>query len=108
MSFKEIDSAALKQMISDEGDNLALYDIRTPDEFQQGMIRGGKLAPLDTVPAMMNEIPTDKIVVFYCRSGVRSAQACEYVNEQLDLDVINLTGGIIDWYQSGNEVIKPE
>ena len=108
MSFKEIDSEQLKQMINDEGDNLVLYDIRTPEEFQQGMIRSGILAPLDNIPTMMNEIPTDKIVVFYCRSGVRSANACEYVNEQLDLDVINLTGGIISWSQSGYEVIKPE
>ncbi len=108
MSFKEVDSATLKKMIDTEGDNLLLYDIRTPAEYQQGMIRGGKLTPLDVVPSMMNEIPTDKTIVFYCRSGVRSAHACEYVNEQLDLDAINLSGGIIAWYQSGNEVIKPE
>lgn len=108
MSFKEVDSAKLKEMIDAEGDQLVLYDIRTPDEFQQGMIRGGILTPLDVVPQMMNELPTDKTIVFYCRSGVRSAQACEYVNEQLGLDTINLNGGIISWYQSGNEVIKPE
>jgi len=108
MSFKEIDAAKLKEMIDAEGDNLLLYDIRTPAEFQQGMIRRGKLTPLNEVPAMMNEIPTDRTIVFYCRSGVRSAQACEYVNEQLGLDTINLAGGIISWYQSGNEVIKPD
>jgi len=108
MAFKEVDSATLKEMIDTEGDNLLLYDIRTPAEYQQGMIRGGKLTPLDVVPSMMNEIPTDKKIVFYCRSGVRSAHACEYVNEQLGLDAINLIGGIIAWYQSGNEVIKPE
>lgn len=108
MSFKEIDAATLKKMINTEGDNLLLYDIRSPAEFQQGMIRKGKLTPLDEVASAMHEIPTDKIIVFYCRSGVRSAQACEYVNEQLGLDTINLSGGIIAWYQSGNEVIKPE
>lgn len=107
MSFKEIDSATLKKMIDTEGDGLLLYDIRTPAEYQQGMIRHGKLTPLNEVPTMMHDIPTDKTIVFYCRSGVRSAQACEYVNEQLDLDTINLIGGIIAWYQSGNEVIKP-
>jgi len=108
MPFKEVDSATLKEMIDKEGDNLLLYDIRTPAEYQQGMIKGGKLTPLDIVPSMMNEIPTDKTIVFYCRSGVRSAHACEYVNEQLGLDAINLIGGIIAWYQSGNEVLKPE
>ena len=108
MSFKEIDSATLKEMIEAQGEDLLLYDIRTPAEYQQGIIRGGQLTPLDVVPSMMHEIPTDKTVVFYCRSGVRSAHACEYVNEQLGLDAINLVGGIIAWYQSGNEVIKPE
>jgi len=107
MSFKEIDASKLKEMIDSEGDQLLLYDIRTPAEYQQGIIRDGMLTPLNTIPQIMNDIPTDKIVVFYCRSGVRSAQACEYVNEQLGLDTINLAGGIISWYQSGNEVIKP-
>ena len=108
MSFEEIDAAKLKEMIDEEGNNLLLYDIRTPAEFQQGMIRGGILTPLNVVPTMMNDIPTDKKIVFYCRSGVRSAQACEYVNDQLGLNTINLAGGIISWNQSGNEVIKPE
>ena len=108
MSFKEIDATTLKEMIDAEGDQLLLYDIRTPAEFQQGMIRGGKLTPLNEVPQMMQDIPRDKTIVFYCRSGVRSAQACEYVNEQQDLNTINLAGGIISWYQSGNEVIKPQ
>jgi len=108
MAFREIDAKKLKEMIDEEGDQLLLYDIRTPAEYQQGMIRGGKLTPLDVVPSMMNDIPSDKTVVFYCRSGVRSANACEYVNEQLGLDTINLAGGIISWYQSGNEVIKPQ
>ena len=108
MSYKEIDAAQLKEMIDDEGDNLLLYDIRTPAEYQQGMIRGGKLTPLNDVPTVMHDIPTDKTIVFYCRSGVRSAHACEYVNEQLGLETINLAGGIISWNQAGNEVIKPE
>ena len=47
MSFKEIDAATLKEMIDAEGDQLLLYDIRTPAEYQQGMIRGGKLTPLN-------------------------------------------------------------
>ena len=108
MSFKEIDAAKLKEMIDNEGGDLLLYDIRTPAEFLQGMIRGGKLTPLNVIPAVMHDIPTDKTIVFYCRSGARSGQACEYVNEQLGLDAINLAGGIISWYQSGNEVIRPE
>ena len=108
MSFKEVDAATLKEMIEAEGDNLLLYDIRTPAEFEQGMIRGGKLTPLDIIPTAMHDIPTDKTVVFYCRSGVRSAQACAYVNDHLGLETINLIGGIISWFQSGNEVIKPE
>lgn len=108
MAFEEIDAAALKSMMDAEGDKLFLYDIRTPEEYQQGIIKGGILTPLHDVPNAMHDIPTDKKVVFYCRSGVRSAQACEYVNEQLGLNTINLVGGIIAWYQSGFEVSPPE
>lgn len=107
MSVKEIDAVGLKDLI-DKGEDIQLYDVRSHAEFAQGIIKGGEFVPLHTIPLKMNDLPKDKQIVFYCRSGARSAQACSYVAENTGIEALNLRGGIISWYQSGFEIIKPE
>ena len=105
--IKEIDASSLKEMM-DKGEDIQLIDVRSQVEFAQGIIKGGEFAPLHTVPLKMNELDKDKTVVFYCRSGARSAQACSYVAQNTDIEALNLRGGIISWYQSGFEIIRPD
>ena len=56
----------------------------------------------------MDELQADPKVVFYCRSGARSAQACVYMNTQGREEVYNLRGGIIAWLRNGLPVTRPE
>ena len=104
---KEIDAAALKEMM-DKGEDIQLLDVRSQAEFAQGIITGGEFVPLHTVPLKMNDLSKDKTIVFYCRSGARSAQACSFVQQNAGIEALNLRGGIISWYQSGFEIVKPE
>ncbi len=106
MSVKEIDATTLKEMMDNE--DICLYDIRSPAEYEQGIIKGGELTPPHTIPAKMYDFPKDKTIVFYCRSGARSAQACMYVAEKAGIEALNLRGGIISWYQSGNDIVRPD
>lgn len=107
MSVNEIDATTLKDMM-DKGEDVRLYDIRSQAEFAQGIIKGGEFTPLHTIPVKMHDFPKDKTIVFYCRSGARSAQACMYVAENAGIEALNLRGGIISWYQSGNEIVRPD
>jgi rhodanese-related sulfurtransferase len=52
-----------------------LVDVRTPDEFAAGHIDGALNIPVDQVEARAGELPKDKDIVLYCRSGARSARA---------------------------------
>ncbi|MGE0787805.1 MAG: rhodanese-like domain-containing protein [Sandaracinaceae bacterium] len=52
-----------------------LLDVRTPEEFASGHIEGAINIPVDEVDRRMTEIPADRGVVVYCRSGGRSARA---------------------------------
>lgn len=76
-----------------------LVDVRQPDEFQGelGHIPGAKLIVLDTLPEHMDEIPTDKPVVFVCRSGGRSARAAAFAQSQGRNTVFNMKGGMLLW-----------
>jgi len=104
---KEIEAATLKEMI-DKGEDIQLLDVRSQAEFAQGIIEGGEFVPLHTIPLKMNELDKDKTIVFYCRSGARSAQACSFVKQNAGIEALNLRGGIISWYQSGFEIVRPE
>ena len=108
---KEIDASGLKEMLDNakkDGKKIRLFDVRSQAEYAQGIIEGGEFVPLHTLPIKLNEINKDDINVFYCRSGARSAQACMYLSQNTDIEGINLRGGIISWYQSGYEIIRPD
>ena len=96
----EIDSAGLRARMA-ASDDVYLVDIRTPAEVAQGAIPGATYLPMHLVPLRMHELPRDKDVVLYCRSGARSYHACAYLAQQGFDNVINLRGGIISWASEG-------
>ena len=103
----EIDSESLSQRLADTEDVL-LVDIRTPAEIAQGMIPDALQLPMHLIPIRMSEIPKNRDVVIYCRSGARSYQACAYLMQQGYGRVLNLRGGIIAWARHGLPIVAPE
>ena len=103
---KEIDALGLQKLIASE-EEVHLIDVRSAAEYNRGIIDGGEFMPLHTLPLRLNDLPTDKTIVFYCRSGARSAQACMFTKQQIGLEAINLSGGIIGWARSGLSLITP-
>jgi adenylyltransferase/sulfurtransferase len=56
------------------------------------------LIPLNEVPERADEIVKDKKVVVHCRSGMRSANAINFLEAQFGYDnLYNLEGGILAW-----------
>jgi len=96
MFVKEIEASELATLI-DEQTDFALIDVRTPAEIAAGIIPGTQAMPLTTLPLRMTDLPKDKQVVFYCRTGARSAQACMFLAQQGFDNVYNLRGGIVTW-----------
>ena len=105
-AVEEIDVEALKvRLASDE--KIRLIDVRSQQEWDQGIIKDGEFIPMETVPTRLNEFDNNVTNVIYCRSGVRSAQVCMFLAEQAEIKAINLRGGIIAWAQSGAEIVRP-
>jgi sulfur-carrier protein adenylyltransferase/sulfurtransferase len=87
-----------------EGVKHILIDVREPYEFGIAEM-GGELIPLATVLESTDRIPKDIPVVVQCRSGARSARAIRELEDAHGYtNLINLTGGILDW----QEAIQPE
>jgi rhodanese-related sulfurtransferase len=100
MFVKNIDSNELAQWLKTETPP-RLIDVRTTSEMAQASIPGGIPLPLNTLPVRLHEIPKDEQVVFYCRTGARSAQACMYLAQQGYDNIYNLHGGIVNWARNG-------
>ncbi|MCA9493882.1 MAG: rhodanese-like domain-containing protein [Myxococcales bacterium] len=52
-----------------------VVDVRSAAEFASGHVAGALNIPVDQIAARMGELPADKTVIVYCRSGARSAAA---------------------------------
>ncbi len=76
-----------------------LVDVRQPDEYAQGHIPGAVLIPLGEVSERISELPVDKDVVLYCRSGKRSRAAALFIASRPYVagTLFNMTGGILAW-----------
>ena len=59
-----------------------ILDVRTPEEFKEGHIKGSKNIALHSLNAKIAEIKKwNKPVIACCRSGMRSAQATSILNQ---------------------------
>lgn len=96
--MKTITAEELKARI-DAGEQLNIVDVREPHEHADFNI-GGTLYPLGRILSMdVDELESlkDQEVIFYCRSGNRSGQACMFAETMGFTNVINLTGGMLQW-----------
>jgi len=84
-----------------------LIDVRTPEEFADGMIVGSVNIPLQEIANRLDEIPRDKPVILYCRSGNRSAQAAQLLSNASFSEIYDL-GGIIQWTAAGYQLELPQ
>lgn len=87
-------------------DGAFLLDVRTPEEYQEAHIPGSVLIPLDTLASRANELPQDETIVIYCRSGNRSLQAVNLLEEAGFDQVHSMDQGINYWIAQGYEVVR--
>ncbi len=91
-----------KEMI-DRGE-VFILDVRTQEEYDAGHIKGSTLITLQVLDKRLNEIPKDRKILVYCRTGHRSAQATEILANNGFTQVYNMKGGIVEWTNAGYEV----
>ena len=87
--------------------NAVILDVRTDAECSEGIIPNSINIDIhsgqDFVTAV-EALDKNKNYYVYCRSGMRSAKACEIMNQLGFENAYNLVGGIIEW---DGEVVEP-
>ena len=78
-----------------------LVDIREADEFARSHIAGAHSQPLSTWEKAHLSVDPDADVIFTCRSGMRTAGACDRPAVRVNGDAFVLEGGLNAWAKAG-------
>ena len=96
--FGEVGAVELNERLA-SAEPPFLLDVRQPHEWDIVNLEtdGAVMIPLAELPDRLEEIPTDREIVVYCRSGARSLMAAGALVDAGFRRVDNLTGGILAW-----------
>ena len=99
-----ITPSELKELM-EKNEDVQLVDVRTTEKHQAYNI-GGVLIPLEEMPARLNELDRDKLIVTYCTMGGRSMNALMYLMSVGFTRVKSLDGGMTRWKEESYSMLK--
>jgi len=79
-------------------------DVRSLDEHNSGSIPGAICIPHEKISENLSQIPKDKEVILFCRSGKRSAKAKEELVKHGYKNIKEIEGGFVAWSESGKPI----
>ena len=86
--------------------NVVVLDVRTAEEYAEGHIVGAlniDQGQSDFIEKAKAQLPNNKTIAVYCRSGRRSASAASRLIAE-GYTCVNLKGGIVAWKEAGLDV----
>lgn len=83
----------------DQGDDLVLLDVRTPDEFQMMRLPDSRVVhiPLGALREKHSQLPRDKDIFAFCKVSMRGYEAQRILNAAGFDRVWFIEGGLIGW-----------
>lgn len=102
-SIELVSPAEAAQVIADDPADLVVLDIRTPEEFAQARLADATLVDFyeDDFAAQLDTLDKDVPYVVYCNSGNRSSEAVKTMEDLGFVEVYEIDGGIVNWYDQG-------
>ena len=95
--YHKITAKEAKAMMDKGG--VTIVDVRTLDEYNAGHIPGAILGTVqtleDTAPTLLKD--KDAVILVYCRTGIRSANAAKLLLKLGYNNVYDIAGGITQW-----------
>ncbi|MBR6981263.1 MAG: rhodanese-like domain-containing protein [Prevotella sp.] len=105
-NFENTDVKGFAELI--DSVDVVILDVRTAEEFSDGHIKGAILIDQnksDFMEQVKQQLPKEKTIAIYCRSGRRSANAAERLAKE-GYKPVNLKGGILQWTKENMPVTK--
>ncbi len=89
----------------DAGEQPFILDVREPHEYAICNLNG-TLIPLGQLQQRVGELDPKRETIVHCRSGMRAADACQFLMQKGFKDVKNLAGGILAWADKVDPTMK--
>ena len=95
---KDISIDESKKIIND-GEVTLILDVRNEDEFAEGHLKNAIQIPVKELKENLSDIEKfkDELVLVYCRSGKRSAEAVDILKENGFKNLVHMKDGISKW-----------
>jgi rhodanese-related sulfurtransferase len=106
VALPAMSQAALLEHQAKHADHLFVLDVRSPEEFREGHVPGAVNVPYDQIAARIAEVPKDKDVVLYCRSGRRAGIAADVLTANGYTRLSHLEGDMQGWVAQGRPVVE--
>lgn len=74
-------------------ESLSVLDVREVEEFETLHLEGARNFPLSQLADTYEQLDKTQPYYVICKSGIRSARACQFLTEQ-GYEVINVQGGM--------------
>lgn len=93
----------------EKGECCTIIDVREVGEYVQAHVPSARLIVLNTVPSRSDEFANEGDVYVICRSGIRSSQAIEFLEQNYGhQNLINVTGGTMAWIEENCPIEQGE
>lgn len=104
VEYAEMNPEVLIDKVSNR--EVFLLDVREDSEWIVGHIDGASHLPLGEInKESVRDLPKDKPIYIYCRSGRRAGEAVMKLKALGFVDVYNI-GGINHWLERGGELVR--
>lgn len=89
---------------------IVVVDIRTPDEFAKGHIKGAVNINMNAedFAAKLGKLDRDKTYLMHCKSGGRSSASIPVWNRLGFKNVLHLTSGTLGWVKAKQPLVVPK
>ncbi|HLD89205.1 MAG TPA: rhodanese-like domain-containing protein [Candidatus Nanoarchaeia archaeon] len=77
-------------------EDFVLLDVREEDERKLSRIGNDLFIPMSVLSGRFKELPKNKEIIIYCRSGVRSYNVAAFLIRN-GFNAVSLKGGIDNW-----------
>lgn len=101
-----LDAKGFKTAIAKKG--IQLVDVRTPNEYNNGHIKGAKLVNYyeNSFRTKIAKLDKNKPIYLYCKGGIRSSRAAGICKQMGFKKVYDMKGGMDAWLKNGFSVVK--
>lgn len=94
----------LHDAVAGMGEDELILDVRTPEEYESGHIKGARNQDHESVTSIADDLKKYKKVYVHCKMGGRAQRASEALEmEGLDNIICVADGGMHKWMEMGWE-----